>query len=374
MTSIQTEWEGYYLDGQTAARQRVSIQLMRLGLHVTTERGDTLWWPYEEIRQTQGFYSGEQVRIERGGEFAEALLVSDKEFLVQLHQIAPELATKFHDPARRKTRGRLALLAALASIGILVVLYLWGIPALSGFVASLVPVSWEERLGQAVVEHLAPPAIRCTDTNRTPVISEILTALTTHSPTSPYTIRVILVNDSSINAFAAPGGTIVLLRGLLEKTQTPEELAGILAHELQHILNRHSTRALIQHVSMGLLLAAITGNTSGTAAYGLEGARILGSLRYSRQNEEAADAGGMRMLLEAGIDPMGMIAFLELLKKRTSESPSILKYLSTHPGTEDRIEKLKSLAGQSRHRPAKLLAGHDWSEIKKICQATSPSN
>ena len=374
MTSIQTEWEGYYLDGQTAARQRVSIQLMRLGLHVTTERGDTLWWPYEEIRQTQGFYSGEQVRIERGGEFAETLLVSDKEFLVQLHQIAPELATKFHDPARRKTRGRLALLAALASIGILVVLYLWGIPALSGFVASLVPVSWEERLGQAVVEHLAPPAIRCTDTNRTPVISEILTALTTHSPTSPYTIRVILVNDSSINAFAAPGGTIVLLRGLLEKTQTPEELAGILAHELQHILNRHSTRALIQHVSMGLLLAAITGNTSGTAAYGLEGARILGSLRYSRQNEEAADAGGMRMLLEAGIDPMGMIAFLELLKKRTSESPSILKYLSTHPGTEDRIEKLKSLAGQSQRRPAKLLAGHDWSEIKKICQATSPSD
>ncbi len=374
MTSIQTEWEGYYLDGQTAARQRVSIQLMRLGLHVTTERGDTLWWPYEEIRQTQGFYSGEQVRIERGGEFAEALLVSDKEFLVQLHQIAPELATKFHDPARRKTRGRLALLAALASIGILVVLYLWGIPALSGLVASLVPVSWEERLGQAVVEHLAPPAIRCTDTNRTPVISEILTALTTHSPTSPYTIRVILVNDSSINAFAAPGGTIVLLRGLLEQTQTPEELAGILAHELQHILNRHSTRALIQHVSMGLLLAAITGNTSGTAAYGLEGARILGSLRYSRQNEEEADAGGMRMLLEAGIDPMGMIAFLELLKKRTSESPSILKYLSTHPGTEDRIEKLKSLAGQSQHRPAKLLAGHDWSEIKKICQATSPSD
>ena len=65
MTSIQTDWEGHYLDGQTAARQRVSIRLMRLGLHVTTERGATLWWPYEEIRQTQGFYSGEQVRLER---------------------------------------------------------------------------------------------------------------------------------------------------------------------------------------------------------------------------------------------------------------------------------------------------------------------
>jgi predicted Zn-dependent protease len=371
---MQTEWEGYYLDGQTAARQRVSIRLMRLGLHVTTERGDTLWWPYEEIRQTQGFYSGEQVRIERGGEFPEALLVSDNEFLTQLQKIAPELATQFHDPARRRTRARLALLAALASIGILAILYLWGIPALAGFVASLVPVSWEERLGHAVVEHLAPPAMRCTDTTRTPVINKIVTVLTAPSPTSPYTIRLILVNDSSINAFAAPGGYIVLLRGLLEKTQTPEELAGVLAHELQHILNRHSTRALIQHVSIGLLLAAITGDTSGAAAYGLESARILGILRYSRQNEEEADAAGMQMLLEAGIDPKGMIAFLELLKTRTSKTPSILKYLSTHPGTEDRIEKLKSLAGQSQHRSVKLLADYDWSKIKNICQTTSPAN
>ena len=374
MTSIQTDWEGHYLDGQTAARQRVSIRLMRLGLHVTTERGATLWWPYEEIRQTQGFYSGEQVRLERGGEFSEALLVSDISFLTQLHQIAPELATRFHEPARRRRRARIVLIAALASIGILTVLYLWGIPALAAFVASRVPVSWEEHLGRSVVKHLVPPAMRCADNTRTRVIDEIITVLTAPLPTSPFTIRVIVVNDSTINAFAVPGGYIVLYRGLLEKTQTAEELAGVLAHELQHIFKHHVTQALIQHVSTGLLLAAITGDTSKATAYGLESARLLGILRYSRQSEEEADAAGMRMLLESGIDPKGMIAFYELLTKSTSETSSILKYLSTHPSTGDRIKKLKSLVEQSQPKSVKLLKGYDWSNIKKICQTTSSQN
>ena len=374
MITIDTDWEGHYLDGQTAARQRVSIRLMRLGLHVTTEQGDTLWWPYEEIRQTQGFYSGEQVRLERGGEFAEALLVSDTSFLTQLHQIAPELSAQFHNPAHRKRRVRLVLITALASIGVLAVLYLWGIPALAAFVASRVPVSWEERLGRSVVKHLAPPAMRCPDNTHTRVIDEIIAVLTTPFPTSPYTIRVIVVNDSTINAFAAPGGYIVLYRGLLEKTQTAEELAGVLAHELQHIFKHHVTQALIQHVSTGLLLAAITGDTSKATAYGLESARLLGILRYSRQSEEEADAAGMRMLLESGIDPKGMITFYELLNKRTSETSSILKYLSTHPSTGDRIKKLKSLAEQSQSKSVKILKDYDWSNIKKICQTPSSEN
>ncbi|MFQ5874295.1 MAG: M48 family metallopeptidase [Dehalococcoidia bacterium] len=365
---MQTDWEGHYLDGRTAARRSVSIQLMRLGLHVTTESGETLWWPYEEIRQTQGFYSGEQVRLERGGEFPEVLLISDATFLTHLHQMAPGLATQFHDPARRRMRTSLISIAAVASIGMVAALYLWGIPALAVFVASRVPVSWEEHLGSSVVEHLAPLGMQCDDPTRARAIDEIITVLTAPFPKSPYTFRVIVVNDPTINAFAAPGGYIVLLRGLLERTQTAEELAGVLAHELQHILQRHATRALIQHVSTGLLLAAMTGDASGATAYGLEGARILGILRYSRRNEEEADAAGMRMILEAGIDPRGMIGFFELLGKSGTEAPSILKYLSTHPSTEDRIQKLKSLAGGAQPRPAKLLQNYDWNDVKKICE------
>ncbi|MFQ5881622.1 MAG: M48 family metallopeptidase [Candidatus Methylomirabilales bacterium] len=371
---MQTDWEGYYLDGRTAARQRATIRMMRSGLEVTTESGVTLWWPYDEIHQTQGFYAGEQVRLERGDDIPEALLVSNAAFLTHLHRVAPELAIRFHDPACRRRRAKLTLLAALAIMGITMVLYRWGIPAMAGFVASRVPVSWEERLGQAVVEHLAPPPKRCTDPTRARLLDAIITSLTSPLPRPLYTFRVMVVNDPTVNAFAAPGGYIIIFRGLLEQTRTAEELAGVLAHELQHILKRHATRALLQHASTGLLVAAMTGDASGAMAFGLESARTLGMLQYSRRHEEEADTEGMRMLLAAGIDPAGMIAFFETLSKEGQKTPEFLKYLSTHPSTEDRIARLRSLAARTEGRPAKLLPGYDWGDIHKICQGASPES
>ncbi len=364
---MRSDWEGYYLDGRTAARQRATIRLMASGLQVTTEGGVTLWWPYREIRQTQGFYAGEQVRLEHGRGIPEALLVSDGAFLTGLHQIAPEMARHFHDPARRRMRVTLTLVAALAVIGMTTATYLWGIPVMASLVAPYVPVSWEETLGRAVVDHLAPPEKQCEDPARTRVIHEILKTLIAPLPRSPYTFRVIVINNPIMNAFASPGGYIVIFRGLLDRTRTAEELTGVLAHEIQHILQRHSARALLQHASTGLLLTALTGDASGAMAYGLESARILGILRYSRENEAEADREGMRMLLAARIDPQGMITFFERLKREGKEAPDVLKYFSTHPSAEDRIERLKGLAGQPSQRPVKLLPDYDWNDIKKIC-------
>ncbi len=373
MQAEQTDWQGYYLDGRTAARQPAAIRLLRTGLQIALEGGATSLWPYKEIRQSQGFYAGEQVRLERGGEIPEAILIPDVAFLSSLQRVAPELATRFHDPSRRRTRVLLTVLAGFAIIGITTALYLWGIPGMASFVASRVPVSWEERLGGAVVEHLAPLAKRCVDPERARRIQEILATLTASLPTSPYTFHVYVVNDPMVNALAAPGGHIVIFRGLLTQTNRAEELAGVLAHELQHVLRRHATRALLQHATTGILLAALAGDASGAMAYGLEGARVLGALRYSRQNEEEADAEGMRMLLAAGIDPGGMIAFFETLKTEGRGSPGLPTYLSTHPSTQDRILKLKTLATQSQGKPRKLLPNYDWRDIRNICRGSVPS-
>jgi predicted Zn-dependent protease len=370
---MQLEWQGYYLDGRTAGRQRAAIRLMPSGLEVATEKGATLRWPYDEIRQTQGFYAGEQVRLEKGGEITEAILVSDPAFLTDLHRLMPGSAARFHNPSSRKTRIRLTVLAAVGAVGVAAVLYMWGIPALVALVVPHVPVSWEEQLGEQVVEALAPPSARCADPRRSQIIEGIVNRLTAPLPHSPYTFRVIVVNKPAVNALAAPGGYIVVFRGLLDRTQTAEELAGVLAHELQHVLQRHTTRALLQHASMGVLVAAMTGDASGALTYGLEMARTLELLRYSRRNEEEADVEGMRMLLAAGMDPAGMIAFFEVLKKEGGETPAILTYLSTHPGTEDRIERLTALAGKSRQKSKKLLPGYDWRDIRKICSASGRS-
>jgi len=366
---MKTDWEGYYLDGRSAARHRAAIHLMRSGLQVTTEAG-TLWWPYPEIRQTQGFYAGEEVRLERGGEIPEALLVSNPAFLTELHRVAPGLATRFHDPARRRARAKLTLLAALAVIGITTAMYLWGIPGMAGIVASQVPVSWEESLGGAVVENLAPASERCTDPTLARVVDEITTTLTRTLPASPYTFRVAVVDNPTVNAIAAPGGFIVLFRGLVERTQTPEELAGVLAHEMQHVVRRHATRLLVQNASTSLLLAALTGDARNAMTLGLEGARVLGILRYSRQYEEEADQEGIRTLIAARIDPAGMVRFFESLKeKEQGKEPAFFTYLSTHPSTADRVERLKSLAAKADGQWVTLLPDLQWREINQLCHA-----
>ncbi len=365
---MQIEWKGYYLDGRTAGRQQAAIRLMQSGLEATTETGTTLWWPYLEIRRTQGSYAGEQVRLERGGETPEVLLIPDTAFLADLHQVAPSLATGFYSPARRRMRAELTLIAGLAVIGISAALYLWGIPAMAALAAPHVPVAWEERLGEGAAEALAPEEARCEDPTGRRAIEEIMTALISPLPDNPYTFQVIVVNNPMVNALAAPGGYILVFRGLLEKTGSAEELAGVLAHEVQHVLRRHATRGILERASTGIILAALTGDASGAMAYGLESARTLGLLRYSRLNEEEADLEGMRMLLAAGIDPKGMIAFFETLKKEGAELPAGLKYLSTHPSTQDRIERLKLLAAKSPSRPAKLLPRYNWKKIRKMCQ------
>ena len=97
-------------------------------------------------------------------------------------------------------------------------------------------------------------------------------------------------------------------------------MAGVLAHEIQHVAQRHATRALVRQASTGLLLAAMTGDASGVFVYGVEAARTLGTLRYSRQAEEEADLEGLRLLVAAGIEPAGMVTFFESLRRKRATS------------------------------------------------------
>ena len=362
---------GHYLDGRSAARQPATIRLTATGLDIALESGATLWWPFAEVRQTQGFYAGQQIRLERGAPLAAVLLVDDVGFLAALHTAAPVLTRRFHDPRRRRARVQLTVLAALAVVGVAAALYVWGIPAAAGAVAARVPASWEERLGNAIVADLASSGRQCVDPEREAVIGGIVRRLLAPLPSVPYTFRVTVLDDGSVNALAVPGGQIILLRGLLERTRTPEELAGVLAHEIQHVLRRHATRMLLQHTSAGLMLAAVSGDISGAMAYGLESARVLGALRYSRQYEAEADVEGLRMLLAAGVDPEGMIAFFETLRAEEGRQPTPLRYLASHPPAGDRMETLKRLAATAPHRSAPLLPDRDWRDVATLCAGGS---
>jgi predicted Zn-dependent protease len=328
-----------------------------------------LLWPYREIRQTQGTYAGEHVRLERGGDLSEALLVSDVAFLSALREAAPD--THFHDPARRRFRVGLVVVAGVAAIVAGVGLYLFALPAVAGVAAERVPVHWEARLGDAIVEHIAPVSARCADGERQARIDALAAAVLKPVSPSGYTFRIAVADTPMVNALAAPGGAIVVFRGLLDRTDSAEELAGVLAHEFQHVLHRHATRAIFQHASAGILMAAVVGDVSAVVAFGLEGARMLGDLSMSRQAEAQADRDGMQMLHEAGIDTAGMVSFFAKLAELHGD-PGRGKYLMSHPAPQERLATMRALSAQWPRPPTRLMAGYDWNDIKSMCPSGPP--
>jgi len=354
------------MDGRTAERHRAGVRLTPMGLQITLENKNSFFWPMEEIQQSKNFYGEEQVRLERGGKTPEVLLLPSSIFLKRIKEISPEKKKRFRPPARRKSWVWVVILSAAGVLGMTASLYLWGIPAMTSWMAPYIPVSWEERLGRSVVDTIAPVEKRCEDSAQSKKFQEILNALGSSVPHSPYKFRVMVVNSPAVNALAAPGGSIVIFRGLLEKTTTPEELAGVLAHEMQHILQRHATRALLQHVSMKILLAAAVGDARGLS-YGLEGAQTLGMLRYSRQKEEEADREAVKMLIASGIDPRGILTFFETVQKESKKSLKLPSYLSTHPDLEERMQRLKTLTANAPIPTIGLLPGYDWRNLTNIC-------
>jgi Zn-dependent protease with chaperone function len=360
-------WDASYLDGRTPVRQPARVTIGAGALEITlTETGRALRWPLESVRQTQGFYEGEQVRLEHGGELSDTLLVGDVAFLTALRAAAPRAAS-FLGPARRR---RVALVAVLASLGTLAVaaaMYVWGIPGLADVAATRVPVAWEVALGEATMNELAPAATRCQDPERQRRIDELVGVLLRAAPGARYPFRVIVVDHPMVNAFATPGGSIAVLRGLLDRTDNAEELAGVLAHEIQHVLHRDATRAILRQASTAVLVAALLGDVSGVIAFGVQSAQTLGDFRYSREAERAADRDGLVMLQRAGVDPAGLLAFFRAMEKLEGTQPALARYVSTHPGATERLQALAAATAAAPRPTTRLLPDYDWADIKKIC-------
>ena len=370
--TLKDQWEGRYFDGKTSAAQRAVVRPLQSGLSIELGNGTQLLWPYREIKQAQGHFEGEPVRLERGQGLSEALILQDLDFLNTLRAQSRSQARRFHDPGFRRTRFWLVVQAGLACLVVAFAFYHWGIPYLAAKTAQRVPLSWEEGLGESQATLLAPPDHQVHDPELDRAIQRIVSRISTGMAPTPYKFHVIVSDLPIFNAMALPGGSIVVFTQLLKSTRSPEELAGVLAHEMQHVVRRHITKRVIEDSSTGLLITVLSGDATGSAAYGLESAKTLALMAYSRSDEEEADREGMKAILASGIDPQGMLHFFETLKKKMGGKEfKALKYLGTHPLTDERIQKLKELvasAGKGKGSPPKkavtaLLPGVDWAAL-----------
>jgi len=188
--------------------------------------------------------------------------------------------------------------------------------------------------------------------------------LAPHAATKGLTFDVHVFQSPMVNAFALPGGKIVVFTGLIDKADSPEQVAGVLGHEMAHATLRHGLERIGQSLGMATAVTLLIGNTEGLVAAGADLFRLASVNSYGRAQESAADAEGVRMLNEAGIDPSGLPKFFEILKHEEGDIPDAISWISTHPQHEDRIKALeKQISTLPACVPVPLEL--DWSDIQK---------
>ena len=279
-----------------------------------------------------------------------------KEALEQRYSGAKFLSSKYNSFLKTGAIG--LVVGGLSLLALAVVLFVWGVPALAEKAASHFPKDYERALGEQL--HAQMIDNYTVDSAKTLTLQKYLRELDVRSD---FPINVTVVENEMVNAFAVPGGFIVVHDAILDKMERHEELAGLLGHEIGHVQMRHSTKAITRSLSYYMLLSLLFGDVSGISAVIMDNASTLQNMEYSRNAEADADKAGLELLVENNLNPKGMVWLMERLD---SDEPEFLKFISTHPRTSDRIDELNEQIKQSNYSPVPDLALEAaWAELKE---------
>ncbi len=195
-------------------------------------------------------------------------------------------------------------------------------------------------------------------------------------PDYPYSFAV--VDSTAVNAFALPGGPVLVHRGIVEAAATEAQLAGVLAHEIAHISRRHAagqmTTSLAAHLGLGFL-GAVLGNDLGASAARMAASLMANGItqKFSRDDERDADSEGLRMLTAAGWDARGMTELLELLRREADAHPTrVERFFASHPAPDERVASLREAV--HRHRGGRQDSPRFQAVRRRLQQRPAPVN
>ena len=230
---------------------------------------------------------------------------------------------------------------------------------------AVLPYSVDRQLGKLAFATSVAPEVKANavDPKVQAAIETIVKQIVAGLGEQPFTFSVHVIASPQLNAFALPGGQIAVFTGLIKAADSAEEVAGVLAHEIIHVTERHGVKQIVQTIGNSLLLQAIFGDASVLGDAVERNAQDLLRLGYSRGMERQADREGFKLLVTAGIDPSGLEQFFAKLSAKAVEMPKSLEWFSTHPLTEERIQALRDMA-QTEQVLAKKTLAIDWQEVR----------
>jgi beta-barrel assembly-enhancing protease len=223
----------------------------------------------------------------------------------------------------------------------------------------------EEKLGELIWE-----SFRKTESeNKNPAVYEALDSIVSRicdeNNLNKSSIKLHILNKNEINAFALPDGHLVIYSGLISAADNPEELSGVISHELAHIGLNHVMKKLVKEVGLSFLISITTGNRASENIK--ETAKLLSSTAFDRNLEKEADLKAVDYLMKSKINPVPFAVFLKRLSTDQDESPS-LDWISTHPKSTERADYVFKYSQGKAVKYSVVLSIEKWTGLKKACQ------
>ena len=371
---------GRFFDGESGQRLDVDLavdtaaQTLRL-THPDLPMGSQ-YWPLDAIRALADHARTDQLvlSLRADASLDSALIVTarltldDPDMISILSRLCPNLRRR--DTARGTARKvTIWVGSAAAALGLMIFVIL---PALANSLATLIPIEREVAYGKTVVNQMerllggmSAGGLGCTNEAGRAALDTMTSRLIAAGDLK-YDLNIAVFDHEMVNAFAAPGGQIVLMRGLIDSADSPDQVAAVLAHEIGHVEARDTTRNALRAAGSAGLLSLVIGDFAGGSAV-LVVAEYTLSASYTREAEVRADQFALDMMAASGTDAAALGTFFDSLAGIESSMPDLPVYLSSHPETQDRADAARDFA-QTQGRTAPILNDAEWAALQNICK------
>ncbi|MBU2581022.1 MAG: M48 family metallopeptidase [Alphaproteobacteria bacterium] len=360
-------FEARYTDGRTAGSRDVMVELTERGILIPQDGSAApLIWPFGALATAEPLTDHAiDALVTYSYQPGATLFVPGPRFARALATLAPQLTAS----AERWRAASPWLWGAAATVAIGVFVWLAGLsPAHT--IANMLPDKARTAMGRQVVKSMTDGRAVCRDDAGLKALEKLTGRLVaaTHDGKA---FNVVVIDWGLVNAFATPGENVVLTSGLLDAANGPDEVAGVLAHEMGHGLELHPETGLVRAMGLAAATELLMGGSGTLSNLGI----VLLQLSYSRDAEGEADDHAIAILRDARISSKGFARFFERMSKTDGSAKRLGKgglggMLSSHPDTDERLAKVLRSGGYAA-TPA--LSEREWAALKSICRTSLPS-
>lgn len=373
MSFTPEQFEGFadLVQGQRALLTRVGLRLQEAGLALYLPDGEVELWPWSDLRALRDQADRDGLVLYRRGAVTARLFLRDKEIATTVRLHARSLGKRSAPVPLKKLLlwGGGAVASVAAIIFVLV-------PLMAAQLAAILPPAGEKALGDTTLAQIrsvlgeAELEVRnCTGAEGVAAINGLRARLLP-AEDLPYPVDIHVFDHDLVNAFALPGGHVILFRGLIEAAEGPDEVTAVLAHEIGHVVHRDPTRDALRSAGSIGVLGLLFGDFAGGTVVLLLANQLINAT-YSQAAETAADDYAHKVLEREGIAPAALGTFFQRLHDEHGDAEGFMAHLSTHPQFQERILAAADATSEARqYTPS--LTDREWAGLQRICGG-SPS-